>query len=121
MNRQTSCYKADDQGNMVLTISLYTDINDSKKQNHMACSWKGPEERRFQIDNFITKYKSQYLTQRELEVLSYLAQGLDGRRIAQKLNISISTVISHRKNLLHKTNSKNTPELIRYTMEKGLI
>ena len=52
------------------------------------------------------------LTVREREVLRFLVEGLSSREIAEKLYISINTVQYHRKQLLHKTDSRNVAELI---------
>ena len=52
------------------------------------------------------------LTVREREVLKFLVEGLSSREIAEKLYISINTVQYHRKQLLHKTDSRNVAELI---------
>ena len=52
------------------------------------------------------------LTVREREVLKFLVEGLSSREIAEKLFISINTVQYHRKQLLHKTDSRNVAELI---------
>ena len=52
------------------------------------------------------------LTQREKEILSWIAMGLSSKQIAAKLLISESTVVSHRKNMLAKTGAKSSPELI---------
>ena len=52
------------------------------------------------------------LTVREREVLKFLVEGMSSREIADKLYISINTVQYHRKQLLHKTDSRNDAELI---------
>ena len=52
------------------------------------------------------------LTVREREVLKFLVEGMSSREIADKLYISINTVQYHRKQLLHKTDSRNVAELI---------
>lgn len=61
------------------------------------------------------------ITQREVEVLQLIAQGLTNQEIAEQLFLSQHTVESHRKNLLSKLNAKNTADLVRLAMEKGLI
>jgi len=61
------------------------------------------------------------LSERELEVLRLLAQGQSTKLIADKLFISTHTVESHRKNLLKKTESKNTAELIKYAISNQLL
>lgn len=61
------------------------------------------------------------LTRREKEVLQLIADGLTNTEIADKIFVSITTVDSHRKNLLAKFDVKNTALLIRLAVEKGLI
>ena len=61
------------------------------------------------------------LTSRELEVLRLMAIGETSAGIANKLFISDSTVSTHRKHILKKLGFNNTPTLIRYTLEQGLI
>lgn len=61
------------------------------------------------------------LTERELEVLTLVAEGLTNRQIALKLNISIKTVQSHRANLMDKLNLHDRTELVRYAIRRGLI
>ena len=61
------------------------------------------------------------LTQRELEVLTLIGEGLTANEIAQKLFISPNTVDTHRKNLFTKFNAKNTALLIRLATQMKLI
>ncbi len=60
-------------------------------------------------------------TPREKDILKLLKQGLNSKQIADQLFISHHTVESHRKNLLSKTDSKNTTQLLNYAMENKLI
>ncbi len=61
------------------------------------------------------------LTPRELEVLRYLAKGWGSRRIAEHLGLSTYTVDTHRSNMLLKTGCSNTPDLVRFGLESGLV
>ena len=61
------------------------------------------------------------LTHREREILQLVATGLTNQEIADKLFTSRRTVESHRQNLLEKTGVKNTPALVKYAMERGLL
>ncbi|MBL7738107.1 MAG: response regulator transcription factor [Chitinophagaceae bacterium] len=61
------------------------------------------------------------LTRREKEVLELIAEGMTNNEIAQKLFISITTVDTHRKNLLAKLEAKNTASLIRMAAQMQLI
>jgi DNA-binding NarL/FixJ family response regulator len=61
------------------------------------------------------------LSEREIEVLQKICLGLSNNEIADILNISKRTVDKHRSNLLEKTNSKNTANLVIYAMKQKLI
>ncbi len=52
------------------------------------------------------------ITNRETEILELIGQGLIAKEIASRLNISTSTVITHKKNLISKLEAKNTAELV---------
>jgi DNA-binding NarL/FixJ family response regulator len=61
------------------------------------------------------------ITRREKEVLDLIGDGLTNNEIAKKLFISITTVDSHRKNLLSKFEAKNTASLIRIAAQLKII
>lgn len=61
------------------------------------------------------------LSKRELQVLQEVCNGLSNQEIADTLFISKRTVDKHRANLLSKTNSKNTANLIMYAIKNKLI
>ena len=61
------------------------------------------------------------LTKRERDILVLVAKGLMSKEIADKLNISIHTVISHRKNITKKTGIKSVAGLAVYAMLNNLM
>ena len=61
------------------------------------------------------------LSEREIEVLSYICKGLTTDEIAEILHLSPKTIKSHRANLLEKTACKNTPTLILYALKNKII
>ena len=61
------------------------------------------------------------LTRREKEVLELIADGLTNNEIAAKLFISVTTVDTHRKNLLAKFDSRNIASLIKAAMQMQMI
>jgi two-component system, NarL family, response regulator NreC len=61
------------------------------------------------------------LTDRENEVLTYLAEGANNERIAEALVISPKTVERHRENIMRKLNLHSRAELVRYAIRKGII
>jgi len=61
------------------------------------------------------------LTDREKEVLQLLAEGRANKEVATLLDLSLSTVETHRSNLMQKLNLHNTAEIVLYAVRKGLI
>lgn len=61
------------------------------------------------------------LTRREKEVLELISAGMTNNEIAVKLFISVTTVDTHRKNLLAKFEARNIAALIRIAVSKGMI
>lgn len=61
------------------------------------------------------------LSDREIDVLREVVQGLSNKEIADKLFISIHTVISHRKNITRKLNIHTTAGLTIYAIVNNLI
>lgn len=61
------------------------------------------------------------LSPREIEVLVLLTKGLINKEIADKLNISLTTVISHRKNITEKLGIKSVSGLAIYAVMHGYI
>ncbi len=61
------------------------------------------------------------LTERELEVLKLVAEGLTNRQIAAQLVISVKTVQSHRTNIMEKLDLHDRTDLVKYAIRRGLI
>jgi two-component system response regulator NreC len=61
------------------------------------------------------------LSDREKEVLKYIAEGKTGREIAALLYLSPNTVERHRANIMDKLGLHNRAELIKFAIRKGLV
>ncbi len=61
------------------------------------------------------------LTDREIEVLSLITRGNINKEIANKLNISLTTVITHRKNIMEKLGVKSVSALTIYAVMHGYV
>lgn len=57
------------------------------------------------------------LTNREFEIFQFVGNGLSTREIAEKLNLSIHTIESHKKNIMKKFNLKNSTKLIKHAVQ----
>jgi two-component system, NarL family, response regulator LiaR len=65
--------------------------------------------------------KHNELTERELEILVNVCNGLTNNEIADKLFISPKTVEVHKSNIFRKTDVKNSAQLVIYAIKRGLI
>lgn len=61
------------------------------------------------------------LSDRELEVLALIVQGYINKEIADKLNIGLTTVITHRKNIMEKLGMKSVSALTIYAVTHGYV
>lgn len=87
------------------TISeLKAQLNDLFKKNNTT-------------DNII----SSSLSQRETDVLRLVASGCINKEIAERLGISINTVLTHRKNITAKLGIKSVSGLSFYAMMNGIV
>jgi DNA-binding NarL/FixJ family response regulator len=68
-----------------------------------------------------TKTDDDSLSEREIEVLTGIVNGLSNKEIAESLNISIHTVATHRKNITAKTGIRSQSGLTIYAISKEII
>ena len=61
------------------------------------------------------------LTNREMEVLKYVADGHTNQEIAERLVLSVATVQTHRANIMAKLGLHNAAELVKYAIRHGFI
>lgn len=76
-------------------------------------------EKHFNIKN--EHCEPSQLSQRELEVVQLIAEGLTGREIADRLFLSHHTISTHRKNILKKLHVNSTSELVLYAIRFGIV
>ena len=61
------------------------------------------------------------LSSREIEVAILLAKGYINKEIADQLHISLTTVITHRKNIMEKLHARSLADIILYVVMNGLV
>ncbi|HWN70369.1 MAG TPA: response regulator transcription factor [Haliangium sp.] len=61
------------------------------------------------------------LSKREFQVMSYLAQGMTNREIADILQISVKTVDTHRGHVLKKLRLRNNSDITRFAIANGYV
>jgi DNA-binding NarL/FixJ family response regulator len=80
-----------------------------------------PDTSKLILESFQEKQLNSQISPREKEIIKLLADGLTTKNIATKLFISPHTVETHRQNILLKLGLKNTAELVKYAIQKGLL
>ncbi len=68
-------------------------------------------------EDFSKKYS---LTEREIEIVRFVKEGLDSYQIADKMNLSYHTIKTHRRNIHFKIGTSSTPEMIKFANENGV-
>lgn len=126
----------DEEGTVTHALKYFTNVSHLLNSNRIVLSIlddTDPDNQMFYTftvpggvnslkdQEFVPLSPKMVLSSRELEVLKLTASGLTEKAISDKLNISLHTVKSHRKNMLAKTNTRNSAELIRYGFTHLLI
>ncbi|GEN75969.1 response regulator transcription factor [Chryseobacterium hagamense] len=115
----------DEDRNLIQSVNIHTNIHHITQQNPYTVLITGIGPRndfhQIKIENPLKPASGISLTKRENEILALIAKGYSGPEISTMLIISEHTVRTHRKNILAKTNSRNSKELLRKAFECGLI
>jgi DNA-binding NarL/FixJ family response regulator len=78
------------------------------------------------VEDYVRRMSKDYqaeapdLTEREREVLQFLAEGKSTKQIAQRLHISPKTIESNRRNIMNKLGIHSVAELTKYAVREGL-
>lgn len=89
-------------------------------QMHNRAHGQRPKMSQCHDDN-LSQFEEHDLSAREIEVLVLLTRGFINKEIADKLNISITTVITHRKNITEKLGIKSLSGLTIYAVMHGYV
>ena len=73
------------------------------------------------VDARLDKKSSSKLSKRELEIIQACCDGLMGKEIADKFNISLRAVNSHKTNIFNKLGLSSSVEMVRFALEHGII
>lgn len=72
-------------------------------------------------NNETVNLKKTVFSEREMEVLKHLCDGLSVSEIAEKIFLSVKTIEAHRSSLLRKTNTRNTINLVLFAIRNKMI
>jgi DNA-binding NarL/FixJ family response regulator len=71
--------------------------------------------------NTLKNRKIQELSQKEIQLLSFICQGLSNKELAEKLFLSVKTVENHKAKLMDKTETKNNAGLIIWAIKNKIV
>jgi two-component system, NarL family, response regulator NreC len=112
----------------LLKDSLRSDVIDAIRAVYQGRSFLTRKVGRILQEDYIRQLEQRglddsydLLTDREREVLQLVAEGRTNKEVAAMLNVSITTVETHRTHILQKLDLHSIPELILYAVRKGII
>ena len=83
-----------------------------------AKKWK-PKGEKAEVKS--SSHSDQLFTQREVEILKWVSQGMKSAEIGDKMNIDVRTVETHRRNIIEKTPAKNMIGAVLWAFKEGWI
>lgn len=114
----------DNNGNITRSLGIHTDISYLKPDGKPMLSFIGLEGEPSYIDvqpPSIFMPTKDFFSKREKQVLKLLAKGNSSIDIARQLNISKFTIDTHRRNMLQKTQTHTSVDLIMKSIKEGWI
>ena len=122
-NHQALMLSLDEAGGYGKSLNIHTRIDHLSSHNTYKVSLIGlnGEPSFMGIGLEDSPQQAEPFSKRETDVIRLLAEGLSSKTIADRLFISEQTVKTHRKNILEKTDCKNTTQLISACIRQGLI
>jgi len=123
MNHQALVLTLDSNGRYGKSLNIHTRIDHLSNVNTYQFSLIGlnDEPSFLNLHTNAIGQPALNFSKREIEIIKCIAEGLKNTEIAEKLFIATLTVKKHRNNILLKSQSKNTAQLIKSCIMQGLI
>lgn len=121
-NHQALMLTMDDEGGYGKSLNIHTRIDHLSNHNTYKISLIGLNgEPSFMNMSLEQNQELKEFSKREIDIIKLIGEGLNNDEIAAKLFISPMTVKKHRTNILNKSDSKNTAQLIKNCILQGII
>ena len=124
LHQRNTYITAPETGIPILNIGMVTNISLFKKDSTILHQIEkitpdGDENEMLYSETYYPE--GSLFTKREIEVLKWLAEGLNTLEISHKLVTAESTISNHRKSMMEKSNSKNVAQLITYSIRNNIL
>lgn len=113
-----------DEGGVLRTLGMHTDITHLKKETQASLSFIGidGEPSYYDVDILnVFKKEKDLFSKREKEILTCIANGYKSKEIGDLLFLSKVTVDTHRKNIMRKSDCNSFTELIAKAVKEGWL
>ncbi|WP_372757631.1 LuxR C-terminal-related transcriptional regulator [Mariniflexile sp.] len=123
LNHQAIVLTVDENGKFGKALNIHTNINHiaTKHNNTISLLSLKNESSFVNIEIAAGSDQCTAFTNREIDIIKAIAEGLSNKEIADKLKISTGTVKKHRNNIYFKSGCKNSVDLINKSLIQGLI
>ena len=121
---QTGHLEEDENRNPIKIINSIQDISHFVKDDFWWMRFtygESPQKVKYYHSGIGKSFDNDILSEREKEILILIYEGMDSPEIAQKLNITIATVHTHRRNMLNRTGLRDTTALLQIALSIGMI
>jgi DNA-binding CsgD family transcriptional regulator len=119
----------DEKGILLASLEFFSDISHLRNDNEPMLTILNFNDDKNQL--FFTYNTSDLLpklaqnqsvlSKREQQIVRLLSEGYTSKQVAYEINISAVTVNNHRQNMLRKTKTSSTAELVKYVFRQGII
>ena len=118
---QASVYERFENGSPSKSVARLTDLSFTNTSKFIGWTFESNNLNKIKFRKKINEAYSDFFTSREIDIISEINNELANKQIAEKLEISIHTVATHRKNIFKKANCINSDELISFCRSIGII
>lgn len=101
-------------------FSIIQDISYLDTSNGVKWYLENPQVDSPEFVSSVKVMPTDIFTKREYEVYAMLREGMESKSIAEKLGLSLHTIVGYRKNMLKKTKARNTLEMLQL-LESGSL
>lgn len=112
----------------ILKNSFLDDLYSAIRSVNEGMAFFSPSVSKIIVESYVhqpgegeTSKPKRLLTPREREILQLIAEGHLHHQIAERLNISVRTVDTHRQNIMKKLDIHDTAGLVTYAIKNGIV
>uniref|UniRef100_A0A7C3SQ89 Response regulator transcription factor n=1 Tax=Dictyoglomus turgidum TaxID=513050 RepID=A0A7C3SQ89_9BACT len=107
----------------ILKDSSFTELEFAIKSVYEGNMYISPKISQILVEDYLDLLENplEILTERQKEILKLIAEGYSIKEIANRLNLSVKTVETHKSQIMDKLGIYDIPGLVKYAIKHGLI